>query len=752
MKDALTFDDVCLVPQYNNVASRVAKSGKHKIDLSAYLFSHGRYKIDVPILAANMDTVIGPELARKLIQWGTVPIFHRFTDFETKLAWAKEFGDRMILSIGATNGEITGDLSDAYRILLDEGIELGGLCIDVAHSHCESVKNTLLTVKRDFPQLPAIVGNVCTAAATQDVINWGADAVKVGVGPGCLATGTPVLMADGSYKAIESIVPGEKVINKNGKAVEVKSKVDKGYREVVKLELQAYPEPIYVTPDHEFFMFDCSHFPIQDHRGNRGRGISKLLDTQPRDFLGQTKKWKPISEASLIDSYCLSPKAIGLDLQGQGLKDCGLIPSHSLGYLLGLYLGDGSLRCYTSKVTGKVSSGEVCWYCNVEDTAVLTRLEESVQQVFSCKLNKFMNRKTCIKATISLKNSALLNMFQSLGKYDRKFLPSSLLSSDETYLTGIFEGLIDSDGHIRKDNGRVDFANTSLDLINLFCLVSRLLGHTYTCLVQNEPGQGTTTLSTLNVKSCKKLYRVNIHLSNRVGKEYWASGIKSMENVKLKMQVWDIEVDCPTQSFIAGNVIVHNSACTTRMKTGFGVSQFTAIQECSQIAKKFKTPIIADGGIRGPADIVKALAAGASCAMMGKMFALTQESAAEKVEFTLDGKPYTESEGKVVSGNQVFDLIVNPQVPTQFKAKYRGQASKDFQEEFKGGLKEGTVAEGEAFWAPVTGSVDDLLNELTGSLRSAFTYAGAKHLGEFQDKVEVRRVYPTYLAESNIRK
>jgi IMP dehydrogenase len=161
------------------------------------------------------------------------------------------------------------------------------------------------------------------------------------------------------------------------------------------------------------------------------------------------------------------------------------------------------------------------------------------------------------------------------------------------------------------------------------------------------------------------------------------------------------------------------AACTTRVVTGFGVPQFTAVQQCAEIANKLRVPIIADGGIRDSRDVVLALAAGASTVMMGKMFALTSESAAEKNE-----------------GN----------------AKYRGQASADFQNEFYGGLKEKTVAEGTDFWAPVTGSAQDLIDDILGGLRSGLTYGGARNIKELQRKAEFMRVSANYSAESNPRR
>lgn len=167
------------------------------------------------------------------------------------------------------------------------------------------------------------------------------------------------------------------------------------------------------------------------------------------------------------------------------------------------------------------------------------------------------------------------------------------------------------------------------------------------------------------------------------------------------------------------------AACTTRLVTGFGVPQFTAISECAKVAEKLRVPLIADGGIRNSRDLVLALAAGASTAMIGKLFALTKESAAPK-------RPTTA-------------------VPSGLEAKYRGQASQDFQNEFYGGLKEKTVAEGVDFWAPVTGTSEDLANALLGGLRSGLTYGGARSIKELQRKAEFVEVTSTYMNESRPR-
>ncbi len=168
------------------------------------------------------------------------------------------------------------------------------------------------------------------------------------------------------------------------------------------------------------------------------------------------------------------------------------------------------------------------------------------------------------------------------------------------------------------------------------------------------------------------------------------------------------------------------AACTTRLVTGFGVPQFTAIYDCAQVAEKLRVPLIADGGIRTSRDVVLALAAGASTVMIGKLFALTQESAAKKKR--------------------------SSEVPSGFMAKYRGQASKDFQTDFYGGLKGKTVAEGIDFWAPVSGSAKELIELLLGGLRSGLTYGGARSIKELQRKAEFVEVSEAYARESHPRR
>ena len=331
MRHAMTYDDVALVPQFNNIPSRTVPS------LESWLTRN--MKISIPLIAANMDTVIGEELADLLIEQGSFPIFHRFTPMEEQIKWVKKYQEKTFISCGI------GKL-DETRKLLDLGAI--GVCIDVAHGHSDRMFHHIQELKRTHPNHQVIAGNVCTAMAYHDLVNAGADAVKVGVGPG--------------------------------------------------------------------------------------------------------------------------------------------------------------------------------------------------------------------------------------------------------------------------------------------------------------------------------------------------------------------------------------AACTTRMVTGFGVPQFTAVQDCARIAQKLRVPLIADGGIRTSRDVVLALAAGASTVMIGKLMALTKESAALKRE-----------------GERGLE------------AKFRGQASADFQNEFYGGLKAKTVAEGIDFWGPVSGGAEELLNNLLGGIRSGMTYGGAGDIKELQRKAEFVQVTAAYIHESKPR-
>lgn len=188
------------------------------------------------------------------------------------------------------------------------------------------------------------------------------------------------------------------------------------------------------------------------------------------------------------------------------------------------------------------------------------------------------------------------------------------------------------------------------------------------------------------------------------------------------------------------------AACTTRIVTGFGVPQFSAIYNIAQaknkLSKNLQVPIIADGGIRNSRDVALALAGGADCVMIGNLFSKTLESASIK---------YYKNYDNLIAISNLEELYEKYTENHTIYGHYRGQASKNFQNEYFGKLKQGTVAEGIDFYTECSGPVDDLYNEINGGLRSALTYAGAKNIEEFQKNAEFVEVTTNYMGESKPR-
>jgi IMP dehydrogenase len=171
------------------------------------------------------------------------------------------------------------------------------------------------------------------------------------------------------------------------------------------------------------------------------------------------------------------------------------------------------------------------------------------------------------------------------------------------------------------------------------------------------------------------------------------------------------------------------SICTTRVIAGVGVPQLTAIADAVEAAKRTDTPVIADGGIKYSGDLAKALAAGADCAMVGSLLAGTDETPGEV--FLYQGRSYKTYRGMGSVG-----------------AMARGSADRYFQQEIKDTLK--LVPEGVEGQVPYKGPAGHVLHQLTGGLRAAMGYVGARTLAEFHAKAEFMRISGAGLRESHV--
>jgi IMP dehydrogenase/GMP reductase len=187
----------------------------------------------------------------------------------------------------------------------------------------------------------------------------------------------------------------------------------------------------------------------------------------------------------------------------------------------------------------------------------------------------------------------------------------------------------------------------------------------------------------------------------------------------LSLPVYDLEVDCPTHSFIADNAIVHNSICTTRVVAGVGVPQVTAVFDCATAAAKHGVPVIADGGMTSSGDIAKAIAAGASAVMLGSMLAGTDEAPGEVILY--QGERFKEYRGMGSLG-----------------AMRARSFSKD--RYFQGDVEDvdKLVPEGIEGRVVYKGSLAPIVYQLVGGLRQAMGYCGAATIGEMHGAQFVR--------------
>ncbi|MFG1522569.1 guanosine monophosphate reductase [Halobacteriovorax sp. ZH1_bin.1] len=178
----LTFDDVLLVPRYSEISSRRHTDLKTKITKN--------HSIDIPIIAANMDTVTGPEMAMEMGRLGGVGILHRFMSPEQQVEDVKAiqnyFKEYSInLPIAASVG-VKEEGKKRADLLAALGVEI--LTVDIAHGDSIMMMEVLEYIKKNYPQIDVIAGNVATPDGVKRMIDKGADAVKVGIGPGSMCT------------------------------------------------------------------------------------------------------------------------------------------------------------------------------------------------------------------------------------------------------------------------------------------------------------------------------------------------------------------------------------------------------------------------------------------------------------------------------------------------------------------------------------------------------------------------------------
>lgn len=173
-----SFDDILMVPKYNKVSSRKEVSFKTKVTRN--------YSLDMPLIAANMDTVCDSKMAIALGRLGGLGVIHRFMTIEQQVEEVKRVKAENLICAVAIGVK---DYRERVEALSNVSVDI--LVLDVAHGHSKRTGKTLDCIKENYSSLDVMVGNIATKDAAKYFLSKGADAVKVGVGPGsmCITRG-----------------------------------------------------------------------------------------------------------------------------------------------------------------------------------------------------------------------------------------------------------------------------------------------------------------------------------------------------------------------------------------------------------------------------------------------------------------------------------------------------------------------------------------------------------------------------------
>jgi IMP dehydrogenase/GMP reductase len=611
--------------------------------------------------------------------------------------------------------------------LIKAGVDV--VVVDSAHGHSANVIDTVAEIKRQFA-IDVIAGNVATFEGAKALADAGADAVKIGIGPGCFRAGTRVLMADATYKNIEDVRAGDRVINMHGEPVTVLRAWCTGVREVMAVRHVASFRETLVTPDHRYYVGDLS---TTSSATVSSRGYAAVLAHPTKRGVSKLG-WKEIGKGT--DDVLLLPGRIAFELpddfsidlrefavrqgQLQARYHTEITDSYELGYVFGTFLGDG--HAFLNRVRNS-EIGRVSWYFGPEEGEIAAKLVRCLEAVSGVAVEPATGEKVTTVHFYSLPWARLLARF---GKREEKMLPGEYLCGNPLYLRGLLDGLLDSDGNI-DTYGRLCFRNSSPRLAELFGVLCFLLEGNFPNAATEQPTAGG--LRGTSDERCRPSYRSRLNVSHRKRHLSEFQVVKQLESRRtgLVVPVYDIEVDCPTHSFIADNAVVHNSICTTRIISGVGVPQITAIYQACQGVAQRGVPLIADGGIRYSGDITKALAAGAHCVMLGSLLAGLAESPGQTIIYK--GRSF-----KVYRGMGSLGAMVSGS-----KERYRqGEVQ-----------NEKLVPEGVEGRIPYRGPLAPFVYQLVGGLRAGMGYCGTRNIEELRTRTRFILISAASVQESH---
>jgi len=232
--------------QINLVPNKCIVDSRSQCDTS---IKFGNHTFKLPVVPANMECVVSEELAKTLASRGYFYIMHRF-DIDVIKFIKKMDVEGLISSISVGVNE------DSYQ-LLDEikskSLKVDYITIDIAHGHSIKMEKMIKYIKSILPESFVIAGNISTPEAVIDLQDWGADAIKVGIGPGCFIPSAVVKTSEG-LKSLQDILIGDYVMTHNNRYKKVLDK-HSYYGEQELLKINNLPA---CTDSHEFYVIEKS--------------------------------------------------------------------------------------------------------------------------------------------------------------------------------------------------------------------------------------------------------------------------------------------------------------------------------------------------------------------------------------------------------------------------------------------------------------------------------------------------------------
>ena len=748
------FSDVLILPKRSMLTSR------NDVILSRnFTFMHSSIKYSgFPVIVSNMNTTGTFTMANGLKKYNMSVSLHKHYDAENLINFFKENGDYpTFYSIGMKDS----DIEKLNKV--KEEVDIKWLLLDIPNGYMEKFPNFVKKIRKENKNAVIMAGNVVTGDMTQELLISGADIVKVGIGSGCVAGDSRILMANGKYKDIVDINIGDRVINMHGKNVLVKNVFYTGVKKVLSIKNNSFYDELKITPEHICYLGDVSKetsvIPfkkiLEKKRTNNieWRAISTAKNTKSVGLIPTNIEWDLPNDISInINNFAI--RKIDNEKYKEEIKS-----NYALGYIFGFFLGDGSARVDTHS--------ETFWTLNVNDK----NLEKLCDAIQECTGKKPSIKQTKNVNIVFLYSRPWARLFCELNKKTNKELPLKYMCKNKEYLMGLYDGLLNSDGCIYKDTNRHFFGNTAKPLIELF---NFLCLNIYGYLPANNPG--TIKPSMLKeenrmIMSKEKYYTITHTPGGQISKRVLDSGLQAIKILSItekdiEIPVYDLEIDDDTHSFIANNMIIHNSVCTTRKITGVGRPQLSTIIEAADVAHGLGGHICGDGGLILPGDFGKGFGAGADFLMAGGIFAGHDEcegqfiygnNAIEKGAVYSHNPDLAKEKGQNIYFNvndDNFYILKSDEwvkyIHTPTHMKFHGMSSSQAMNKHNGGIAEYRASEGKEVLVPYRGPVENTVKEILGGVRSTCTYTGAKTLKELPKRttfIVVNRTHNTVFGE-----